>query len=1027
MRKFISTLAAIVMLFSVIHLPEAKAASAIKIVIDGQVLSTDQAPVAIAGYTFVPLRGIFEALNARVQWNQKAQTVTATKRDTTIVLRIGASTATINNQTVTLDAPARAIGGRTMVPVRFVSEALGDDVLWDKSTQSVIITTKAVKQVGAVSSVAVSTVPQYGDGRDLQVNFTPPSDQSNVDSYRILVVKAENASAFNLAKAQTVSSLNYAFVSKSNAYSKISLTEQSRDVDGALLRTNQAYKVFVLTAGQDTYALSSSSVSISLSASPSVSAVTNVKIDDVGDFGDGRDLQVSFTKASNESNITGYRVMIVKSSQASSFNLTTANGMSSSYYSTVSKTNANTLTYTFNSSSRDTSGDTLRNGVAYTAFVLSVSSNTGTTKHGLSAGSASVTLGASAQVATITNVEDVDNYGDARDLKVSFNKAADESRISAYRIFVVRESDYSSFNLTEANKVSSASYSDQYRTGNSNYSVTLPSSLRDTKGRYIESGVAYRVFVMGVSSNSSYYPNTLSSPSRSISLVDNGVMAVTNVYGRDVADTNSGQDLRVTFTKAYNETKIGQYRVFVVREGNASNFTLATAVAMNNYTVVNKTGVDISLELTAASRDTSGVLIQAGVSYRIFVLSVGAGTSYGTNALSSASPAITLANTGVVTAVTNLYAYDATDYNDSRDLRVTFTKASNESNIDHYRVFVVRNEHVNNFNLNTANSISDSRNYSNIPKKAADIDTTLPAGVRDIYGQPIVNGVDYRIFVLSVGYGVSYGTNVLSAPSPVVRLTNTGTVTAVSNVTASDVSDNNNGSDMFVSFNKAAVESNISQYRIFVVKDITAGTFDLTKAIANGNYTSVIPRNSNINMPLTSSTLDVDGMQVQNNTPYRVFVLSVGGGAYAGTNVLSLASPAITLTSPILPVPPVTSLGLFDVGDTNTASDLQVSYTKAGDESGIDSYRIFVVEENDARSFNLSWATGVVAGLYTAMPTGTDFNLPLSSAMKDVRGADIQNGKSYRVFVLSVGKNAMNSTLSAPSNPVPLASPPPLV
>lgn len=996
------------MLFSVIHLPEAKAASAIKIVIDGQVLSTDQAPVAIAGYTFVPLRGIFEALNARVQWNQKAQTVTATKRDTTIVLRIGASTATINNQTVTLDASARAIGGRTMVPVRFVSEALGDDVLWDKSTQSVIITTKAVKQVGAVSSVAVSTVPQYGDGRDLQVNFTPPSDQSNVDSYRILVVKAENASAFNLAKAQTVSSLNYAVVSKSNAYSKISLTAQSRDVDGALLRTNQAYKVFVLTAGQDTYALSSSSVSISLSASPSVSAVTNVKIDDVGDFGDGRDLQVSFTKASNESNITGYRVMIVKSSLASSFNLTTANGMSSSYYSTVSKTNANTLTYTFNSSSRDTSGDTLRNGVAYTAFVLSVSSNTGTTKHGLSAGSASVTLGASAQVATITNVEDVDNFGDARDLKVSFNKAADESRISAYRIFVVRESDYSSFNLTEANKVSSASYSDQYRTGNSNYSVTLPSSLRDTKGQYIQSGVAYRVFVMGVSTNSSYYPNTLSSASRSISLVDNGVMAVTNVYGRDVADTGNGQDLQVTFTKAYNETKISQYRIFVVREGNANNFTLATAVAMNNYTVVNKTGGDITQLLTAASRDTSGVLIQAGVSYRIFVLSVGSGTSYGTNALSSASPAVTLANTGVVTAVTNLTAYDAGDNGvngDSRDLRVTFTKASNESNIDHYRVFVVRNEYANNFNLNTANSISDTRNYSNIAKRAADIDTTLPAGVLDIYGQPIINGVGYRVFVMSVGYGVSYGTNVLSASSPLVTLANTGVVTAVANLNAVDYYDYGDGRDLQVSFNKAADESNISQYRVFVVKEANAASFNLTTANVTTIYTPVNLTGGNISVFLAQNALDVNGAAIVNNTDYRVFVMSV---ARNGTShALSLASNKVILTSSILtPAAEVPFVQALQVG---TTTDVTVTFTKPNDENGIASYAVLLVNDLAGVLTESAANAAYSAGNFTSVGKSgqPQYGLTLNSGSKDTSGAFLSYGNNYKIYVLSIANGTV--------------------
>ncbi|QMV42443.1 copper amine oxidase N-terminal domain-containing protein [Cohnella cholangitidis] len=558
MRKFLSVLAALALLFSVVQLPEAKAASAIKIVIDGQELVTDQAPVIVnGGYTMVPLRGIFEALGARVQWNQKAQTVTGIKGDTTIVLKLGAKTATINDKTVTLDAPARSIHGRTMVPIRFVSESLGDDVAWNKNTQSVLITTKSVKEVGAATSVTVSTVSQFGDGRDLQVSFTPPSDQTNVDSYRVLVVKAENAASFNLAKAQIVGSANYTSLSKYNPTQKTTLSASSRDVDGAVLRKNQAYKVFVLTVGNGTYALSASSVSISLSSSPTVNAATNVKIEDVGDYGDGRDLQVNFTKAANESNITGYRVMIVKSSLASNFDLAAANGMSSSYYTTVSKNSSvSTMSVTLNSSSRDTSGDSIRAGVAYTAFVLSLSSNTGTLAHGLSAGSASVTLGTSPQIPMITSVEDVDNNSDGRDLRVSFNKATDETRIGAYRVFVVRDYDYGSFNLTEANKLSSQYYYDVGRTGNSNYSVTLPSSMRDVKGQFIQNGVAYRIFVMGVSVNSNSYPNTLSGPSQTISLIDTGVTAVSYVSVSDVADSNSGKIFKCSSRKCTMRRKL---------------------------------------------------------------------------------------------------------------------------------------------------------------------------------------------------------------------------------------------------------------------------------------------------------------------------------------------------------------------------------------------------------------------------------------------------------------------------------------
>ncbi|WP_239618080.1 copper amine oxidase N-terminal domain-containing protein [Cohnella mopanensis] len=1014
MRKFISVLATLALLFSVVHLPEAKAASAIKIVINGQELITDQAPVVVnGGYTLVPLRGIFEALGARVQWNQKAQTVTGTKGDTTIVLKLGASTATINNKTVTLDASARSIGGRTMVPIRFVSESLGDDVSWNKNTQSVVITTKAPKEVAAVSSVTVSTVSQFGDGRDLQVNFTPPSDQTNVDSYRLLVVKAENASSFNSAKAQIVGSANYTSLSKYNPDQRTTLTAQSRDVDGALLRTNQAYKVFVLTVGNGSYALSASSVSISLSSSPAVNAATNVKIDDVGDFGDGRDLQVSFTKAANESNITGYRVMIVKSANASQFDLVTANGMSSSYSTTVSKNSNNTLSVTLNSSSRDTSGELIRTGVAYTAFVLALSNNTGALTNGLSVGSASVTLGTTPQVPTITNVEDIDNYGDGRDLRVSFNKATDETRINSYRIFVVRDYDSGTFNLTEANKLSSQYYYDVSRTGNSTYSVTLSSSMRDVKGQFIQNGVAYRVFVMGVSVNSSSYPNTLSGPSQSITLADTGVTAVSYVTVSDVSDYNNGQDLQVSFPKVNNEAKITEYRVFVVREANASIFNLSMAMSMptSQYTTFSKTGTDIITKtLSSSARDTSGIVLQNGVSYKVFVMTVGTGGTGGTNALSYASSAITLTNNGAIPMATNVSALDVGDFNDSRDLRVSFTKAANETNIANYRVFIVRNEYANNFTLATANSIQNASYYSNIAKKGTDISEQLPAGVLDIYGLPIQNGISYRIFVMSVGYGVAYGSNSLSAPSAAITLSG-NSVLPVTIVSVADVSDFNDGQDLKITFTKATNETNIDHYRIYVVREANAGAFTLATANAITdvrNYRVVSKGNGATIESLLYGLNDVNGIPIQNGIAYRLFVMSAGGGTSYGTNALSYPSASITLSNSNVPT-------ATNVVVSNNGQNLQVAFNKAADENLIMFYRVLLVRDNQSPSFTLASANSAPNSTVFNKTSG-NINMPITpTPTTDAYGNQLQVGAGYYVYVLSMGINGTNS-LSLPSN-----------
>ncbi len=111
------------------------------VLVDGIQLSFDVPPLIEDGRTLVPLRAIFEALGAEVLWDGKTQTVTALAGATQIELTIGHSTAHINNQPHAIDVPATIINGRTLVPLRFVSEALGAKVKWDGSTQTISIAT----------------------------------------------------------------------------------------------------------------------------------------------------------------------------------------------------------------------------------------------------------------------------------------------------------------------------------------------------------------------------------------------------------------------------------------------------------------------------------------------------------------------------------------------------------------------------------------------------------------------------------------------------------------------------------------------------------------------------------------------------------------------------------------------------------------------------------------------------------------------------------------------------------------------
>ena len=111
----------------------------IDVSINEKFLFFDQEPIIENGRTLVPLRIIFEELGAEVEWDGNTRTVTAKKGNIMISLRIDDDTMYKNDSTITLDVPATIKNGRTLVPVRAVSEAFDCIVEWNADMRTVII------------------------------------------------------------------------------------------------------------------------------------------------------------------------------------------------------------------------------------------------------------------------------------------------------------------------------------------------------------------------------------------------------------------------------------------------------------------------------------------------------------------------------------------------------------------------------------------------------------------------------------------------------------------------------------------------------------------------------------------------------------------------------------------------------------------------------------------------------------------------------------------------------------------------
>ncbi|MGH2405324.1 MAG: stalk domain-containing protein [bacterium] len=115
-------------------------AQGVRVLVDGQPVAFDQPPLMVGGRVLVPLRGVFEQLGATVQWNPANNLVAAQRADTQVQLVIGSRQAFVNGRVVMLDVPAMIARGRTLVPLRFVSEAMGARVDWDPAASLVYVT-----------------------------------------------------------------------------------------------------------------------------------------------------------------------------------------------------------------------------------------------------------------------------------------------------------------------------------------------------------------------------------------------------------------------------------------------------------------------------------------------------------------------------------------------------------------------------------------------------------------------------------------------------------------------------------------------------------------------------------------------------------------------------------------------------------------------------------------------------------------------------------------------------------------------
>ncbi|MDD4688889.1 MAG: copper amine oxidase N-terminal domain-containing protein, partial [Eubacteriales bacterium] len=180
MKKFLSVLIVLSLVFSLCVI-NASAEEFVTVKLNGVAMDFDVSAQVINGRTLVPLRGIFEAIGAKVEWDDPSQTVTAYRGDKTISLQIGSNSLFVNKDEKILDVPAQLINGRTLVPARAVAESLGAKVEWDEASQTVIITDEAT--------------PDFAELLKKKNEFTPESVEAKLNLSASVIEDAQMHSA----------------------------------------------------------------------------------------------------------------------------------------------------------------------------------------------------------------------------------------------------------------------------------------------------------------------------------------------------------------------------------------------------------------------------------------------------------------------------------------------------------------------------------------------------------------------------------------------------------------------------------------------------------------------------------------------------------------------------------------------------------------------------------------------------------------------------------------------------------------
>jgi hypothetical protein len=220
----------------------------------------------------------------------------------------------------------------------------------------------------------VEDVSEFGNGKDLLVEFDKIFYYNSMEHYRVLVLKSDSAATFTLEKANLVPPEYYLEIPIDDQNKSFTLLDSSKDIDGDFISANVPYKVFVMTTAfsgipaENELSLPSEGVILEYN----VASAFNLVAYDGGEAGNPSDLKVRFSApVLHENLVEQYRLITIPGDSVNQFNLEQAMMLPITCYSILEPDGTGNYLGSLNENTLDCYGNPIVADVAYFVKILS--------------------------------------------------------------------------------------------------------------------------------------------------------------------------------------------------------------------------------------------------------------------------------------------------------------------------------------------------------------------------------------------------------------------------------------------------------------------------------------------------------------------------------------------------------------------------------------------------------------------------------------------------------------------------------